>query len=262
MNLGEFEASVDRARTTIGCLTEPVTKFDAAGFHRVMALEAFIAQDSDRTLNSFRASLALQPDYSLPSSLAPPGNPLHESYLEARHTSVSSMIALDPPRNTVVIVDGVRATQMPVDRPVVVQVISDSGSVERSGYIATRQDIGGWDELGIDKVPTVSADESDLDLSPPVAEVGEPDLSTASAPKRSRRGPSVPLLVTAGVVGATSLTLYGLSWQYRDNALDGAQSQEEYEFWRQRTNQASVASAGTGVVAVGVGTMAFLWTRW
>lgn len=79
-----FEAAVQRAETALECLGTPVSPTAAAAWHRTRALVAFTAGDRDAARRSLRAAFALDPDGTLPESVAPPGGALDQLVSEAR----------------------------------------------------------------------------------------------------------------------------------------------------------------------------------
>ena len=85
MDLDGFNRAAEEARETLSCLSLPVTPADAAAFHRMEALAAWVRKDRDATVAAFRAVVEVQPDYAIPETVAPPGNPLHAAFEEARH---------------------------------------------------------------------------------------------------------------------------------------------------------------------------------
>jgi hypothetical protein len=272
MNLGAFKVAKEATEGALSCLVDEVGTVDAAGYHRVMALAAFLSQDSNRTLNAFRSVLASDPTYQLPSNLAPPGNPLHSLYLEARSTPYSSLAPLVAPADTIVQIDGASSDDIPVDRPVVVQVLvkgrGDDRIVLWTGYVERGSELPDLaaailERGGVDQdlaEPNRSRSNDARVRAAGVKEVGiQKDEATLT---KHHDHPTGPVLIGAGGAALASGVLYGLSWKYRSEYDDLDTKESELESLRQRTNIASVASLGAGVAAVGLGTMAVVWIRW
>ena len=65
MDLTAFQAARVEARGMVPCLSEPLTPAQAAGFHRLEALGAFLARDHASAVASLRALVAAAPGYQL-----------------------------------------------------------------------------------------------------------------------------------------------------------------------------------------------------
>ncbi len=246
MDIDSFEKLSTQARELLPCLGEPLAPPDAASYHRMEALAAYIQKDQEATLSSFRASLAVQPSYALPSSVAPEGNPIDGLYDQAREAGDGEVVELSVPGSAVFVVDGNRSSSQPQERPSIVQISSSEGQLLWTGLVPPGGEVPTWESLGLD--PTV----------PPVT-----DLSNAVA--LPGKGPSVPLLAGAGASAAAAAGLYMLSFSLRSKYDDpdnpDVTSVAELDALQRKTNASVLGAAGAGVVAVGLGTVAFISVR-
>jgi hypothetical protein len=243
MDLDGFVDRRDLAADLLGCLGETLGPMDVASYHRVMALDGFLEDDSERTVAAFRAVLAIQPDLQLPSMLAMPGNPLWDLFEQAKVPTTVEMTHIYPPAGSVLYVDGVVTTERPVGRPVLVELQSVGGGVLWAGYLGAGVENPDW---------TV------LDLSIPA------DPSRKSRLALERVGPSRPLLYTSTGLAVVAGGLYATAWvmgqRYDDPDNPDIEAPGDLDRLQQRTNTLVWVSAGTGGAAVLLGALSFLDT--
>jgi len=239
MDLDGFVAARARAAEDLVCLAEPLTPPDAAAYHRMEALAAFLERDSDGVVTAFRAALSVQPAYELPTSMSPPGHPLHTLYQAARDAPTAEPLAMLVPPGATVNVDGLQSTTRPADRPAVLQLVAHDGAVLWSGFVKTGAELPEWPEVELPPAPT---------LAPlPVTEMPPPVRRT-----------SVPLLVSAGAVALASGGMYVAARTSRARFDDPETPFEDLEGIRRRTNTLETGSQVAGVAAVGMGVAALL----
>ena len=226
MDLDGFTGARDEAREAVDCLVIVITPADAAAFHRMEALDAFLAQDDARTIEGFRAVLALQPRHQLPDALAPKGNPLHDLFVEAAKLPPSSTEPVELSGRDQLYIDGVLIAARPTDRPTIAQITDDEGTVKVSTYLLPGEELG-----------------------PP--------------PKpRSRRGPSKTLTFAALGTGAVAAGLYGVAVQSRLSFDDPTTPRSELADLQARTNMAQWGAIGVAVVGTGLGIGAVVSAPW
>lgn len=235
MDLPAFAAASTRANADLGCVIEVLAPADAAAWHRMVALDAHTTGDKGRAIAAFRAALAIQPAYVLPSTLAPPGNPLHVLYEAARALGPGKEVPFAA--TDTVQVDGRRAATRPTERPALVQVIAADGAVTSTAWYAAG---------------------SFLPEPEPLA------TSTLPPTPKPKPGPGVPLLVAGGASALVAGGLYAAALAMRsdyDANLD-TRSPSESEQLRSTTNATVYTSAGVGVVAVGLLTVGLITVKW
>ncbi|TNE86740.1 MAG: hypothetical protein EP330_20770 [Deltaproteobacteria bacterium] len=133
MDLDAFRQTRDKARTALGCLSGVVAPKDAAAYHRLEALAAFANSDEVGAYASFRRAHELQPDYDLPSNIAPAGHPLRVQFDRAREASPSPQDPLNM-NDADTWVDGRGTGLRPREVPALLQV-RKQGEVTYSGYL-------------------------------------------------------------------------------------------------------------------------------
>lgn len=241
MDLDAFRAAWLRADAALPCLGEVLPPPDAAAWHRLSALDAFIGKNPTRTSAAFRAALALQPAYNLPSTLAPEGNPLAKAYADARAQPPGPPSPLPTPAGTTAYVDGTRAVARVADRPAVVQLVSASGAVLWTSVVPANAEAPDWSAFQPASAPA------------PLV------VAAAPAPKRS---PTVPLLVaTAGTTVASGL-LFGLAGATRQEFDDPATPLDEVSGLARRTNTLGWSAVGVGAAALGLGVATAVTVVW
>ena len=135
MDLDRFAAAVATASADADCLGDRPARSTIAHLHRVEGLHAYFAgQDPDRAAKAFAAARAIEPAYVFPESLVPAGHPVAQTYGSLDPASAKSEAVAAPAQGRVEI-DGRKTTTRPVDRPALMQVVTDDGAVAASGYV-------------------------------------------------------------------------------------------------------------------------------
>lgn len=136
MDSSGFDAAVKAARVAVACAEQPLTPVQCAGFHRIMALEAFLDRKEDDAVLDFVAVRATQPGYQLPESIAPQDHPLRQLFDQSAEFASGGTFTLPPPAGGGWLdVDGSRAEAAPSNRPFVLQYLDGSGVPKVSGYV-------------------------------------------------------------------------------------------------------------------------------
>ena len=130
-----FEIAADTAARALPCVTEVVLPPQAAEFHRLVALRAWYAGDRQAAELAFRASLTLEPDYSLSRSLAPPDGGLRLAWDRAREAHRSRNMVVQGPEGARIWIDGSVAGERPMDLPSLVQLGTPPDYVGWTGYL-------------------------------------------------------------------------------------------------------------------------------
>ncbi|MBW2254686.1 MAG: hypothetical protein JRI25_08835 [Deltaproteobacteria bacterium] len=229
MDLTRFEETHFTASRQLECLEELVNPADAAAYHRLEALAAFVAEDDHATRASFRASLSIQPLFTLPERIAPPGNPLDALYGETAAMGPSPTALLTPPPDLVLYVDGARSDIRATEQPFILQGAALSGQIGHTGYVPEGNPIPAW----------ASAARPEETPPPPPEPV----------PQNQAKG---ALFIASGTTIAIAGVLYGYAWGSRGLYDDPNASLEELDALRARTNTATVTSLVVGSVGAGL----------
>jgi len=234
MRLEAFHTARQHAQATLSCLNEPLTPVDAAAYHRAIALSSYVSQDDAGTVAAFRAARRIQPGYSLPSTIAPPGNQLYVLFEEASPGTVSSdPVTIHPHPGEVVLVDGSRSAIRPTDSPVILQRMDASGAIMDSVYLVRDATPPSWT------------------TAPLVSE----SLAMATPKARNVR----PALLWTGFgLGVFSGGMYAIAAKRRATYDDPGTPYNELAELKAQTNALVMASGATAILAVGIGTASLL----
>ncbi|MFT4622480.1 MAG: hypothetical protein ACI8PZ_001136 [Myxococcota bacterium] len=205
-----FSTAATDAGYTLSCLEEAMTPVDAASYHRLKALKAFIDGQPADTTGAFAAVLATQPGYQLPDPLAPPGHPLRAAFEAAGQLADLGTFDLPQPGQGWVQIDGRRVLAAPAGRPWVFQKFDRAGEVESSAWVPSGGSFPDYPgpEVAPAPVPVVAA-------PPSIAPVAPPQPTAKGSPaKRALRGAGIGLAVA-------SLAAYGGAFAAK-NQYDGA----------------------------------------
>jgi len=135
MDTEAFFAAHAQARADVDCLETVLEPDDAAPFHGVDALAAFLSEDDQGSLASLRSAYAAQPSFSYPGEVAPPDSPLNEVLQAAKDAPAAETLPLASAPGFRLVIDGETATQRPTDRPYLLQVASDDWQLIWSGLL-------------------------------------------------------------------------------------------------------------------------------
>lgn len=233
MDADKLLTSSTLARTKIlPCLTEPLTVGATAGFHRLMALEAFINGDKARTLSEFHAARRLEPGYSFPVEVVDLNHPLRALYETSASLADGEAQAVYPPQGGYMMVAGVRNAARYKDTPVVIQVFGQGGVLMETRYVQPGESLPKW---------------SDNPLGLTAADLGL---------KRSVLKDPRPWYIAAGVSALTGGVLYAIAMNEKSLFQDPGTPDEDLADHGERANSlgtASIVAAGTTLVFTGLG---------
>lgn len=230
-----FAAARDRAVAALPCLAEPLTGPEAAAYHGLMALDAFLRQDDAGAVNSFRAALASEPAWALPPETVPEAHPINVQLQVARSLTGSPTAPLPDLAPDSITVDGAAAAAAPTDRPAILQRISADGTVVDTAYLSAGGALPAW--------------------APAVPFVAEP------LPPERRR--PIALAAGAGASLLASGACLGLAWRAHEGFVSPNTESgypDEPTTLRAQANGLTWASIGTGALALGLGTVTVV--RW
>jgi len=127
-----FDAAKKRLDAAIPCVTTPLELRDVLGLHRAEALAAFVDGDMVASKKSWGAVRILNPSWTPPDSLAPPGHLLRQLFEQAPTDTDTQALELAPDGGW--LVDGRRGDAVPADRAFVLQGIDKDGNIVYTGY--------------------------------------------------------------------------------------------------------------------------------
>ncbi len=224
-----FTSGRDGLIAALPCLSEPLQPADAASLHGLMAMSAFLAKDDGASVANLHAAVRSQPDYDLPRDLFPDGHPLRLHLHVARSLTPGLQRALPVPAQGLITVDGSSATHAPGDRPSVLQWTAQEIEVLDTAYLEVGAPMPDWGPV--------------------------PVVATGTTDRR-------PWGLLAGAAGsaAAAAGLYSLAASRHSLFLDHGTPYGDLPALQQQANAFTVASAGAGAVALGLGTAVVL--RW
>ena len=230
------------ARTQIlPCVGETLTKQDAAAFHRLMAMEAFIAGGYTRAKRELHASLLLQPGYTCPTDVAGEGHPLLALYALAETLPDGDGEKIYPPMNGYVLVGGVRNAARYSQTPVIIQVfqtVDEVDTLRETRYVQPGEATPNWSGNAFG----LTAADIGIDLE---------DLRRPSIIKDPR-----PWYVAGGVAAIASGVLYGVAMNAKAQYQDLSTPDDQLGDLESRANSlgtASLITSGTALVFTGFG---------
>lgn len=133
VDIDAFNASMDKARKQVVCVTEEINPSLAAELHRLEGMYAFANSAKDKAVAAFAAARALEPDYQFPTNIIPPGNPLLAQY-EAREPICEQERIPPAKEGGKVRIDGQGQRRLPTEFPAIVQVIDPKGGDDITQY--------------------------------------------------------------------------------------------------------------------------------
>lgn len=203
-----------------------------------MALVAFRQQDDGETVNAFRSALSADPSFTLPVEIIDGHRVRNQLKVAAdlRESPSRPLPAVTPDH---ILVDGVTASTCPADRPTILQRVAPDGRILETVYVSAR-----------DPLPTWTA---------PQQLVSEPLPTVLPEPEPHKRP-----VVLASATGV-ALLASGVSYLFAAQAHGQFQEDpgaypDEADALRDRANGLTWATIGTGVVALGLGTVTVV--RW
>ena len=124
LDAGGLSAAAVRLEDALSCLAEPIPSALAAETHRAFAFAAYIRGDKISAAEALYAARMLEPGYEIPADLLPPTHPLRALNAAAPPVGTPAV-----PLSGSWLVDGMRATSAPADRPAVLQRLNPAGGV-------------------------------------------------------------------------------------------------------------------------------------
>lgn len=235
-----MQASLSRTQI-LPCVAEALSKKDAAAFHRLMAMEAFIAEDYTRAKRELHASLLLEPGYTFPVDVAGEGHPLLTLYEDANDLDDGAGEKIYPPPGGYVLVGGVRNAARYSLTPVIIQVfqtVDQIDTLRETRYVQPGEATPNWSGNAFG----LTAADLGIDLD---------DLRRPSILKDPR--PWYGVAIASAVVSGVC---YGIAMQQKGVYQDPSTPDGELARLENRVNglgTASLISAGVAVTATGFG---------
>lgn len=229
------------ARAVLPCVGETLTRQDAAAFHRLMAMEAFIAEDYTRAKRELHASRQLEPGYTFPTDVAGEGHPLLTLYEEAERLPDGDGEKIYPPVNGYVLVGGVRNAARYSQTPVIIQVfqtVDEIDTLRETRYVQPGEATPNWSGNAFG----ITAADIGINLD---------DLRRASILIDPR-----PWYIAAGVATVGSGVLYGVALREKSLYLDPTTPDDQLGDLESRANKlgtAALITGGTALVFTGFG---------
>jgi len=223
----DFKAAHALATSHLECLNEPISRTTAAEFHRVSGLSLFLDRNSPDAAKSFAAARAIEPDYSFPTDLIPPGNPMLETYTSVEPDSGATEMLARPKTGSIKL-DGSGSLNRRVSLPAIFQLFDGRGAVVKSTLLAPGDALPEYERAG-----------------------------SAAPEKVGGGGAKVPLMIGAGASLAIAGGLYGSGMATR-SGYQNATTVAEAESKRGLTNGLVIGAGVAGLAAVGMGTTSFL----
>lgn len=226
MDLDRFEGAQHAAAEALTCLNEPLEPADAAAYHGLRALVAFVAEDEHGTLVAYHAAHRAWSLYTLDPSLAPEGHPLRAALEQARLLPESAMSPLQAPPRVVLRVDGAPREAHPTERPYTLQASEKRDQILHTDWLPSGSPPPAWSEA---------------------------PLPLSRAP-RENKPVRTALLVGAGSSMGAAAGLYGAAWATRATFFDPNTPLEDLSGVRKTTNGATVGAIALGVTGLALGT--------
>lgn len=215
LDVPAFDRHMDRGANALPCVDEPLSPSDAARYHRLQGLRAYLVRDEDRANEAFLAARRVEPTYRFPEAFVPADHAIRETY---RQLPLDAFVphALNTPAEGHLLLDGEQRLERPNGAPVVFQFVDGEGSVETTVYL--------WPD--------------------------EPTPTYPAAPVK----PATSRLPYAAIGGAAlSAGLYGAGLQRRLVYDNPATEADRLPGLRKQTHGLGVASVAVGAVALGTG---------
>ncbi len=224
-----------RAREEIlPCLKEIVTPKEAAAFHRLMALEAFMRKNNTHVRAEFHAARKLDPGYKFPEEVFGAQHPLSRLYASATMSREGTLEIIYPPITGYVMVGGVRNAPRPELVPVIVQVCRADNSIVETRYFKPGETLPNWGKVN--------------PLGVTALDLGIDTRSIWTKPEG--------YYISSAVFAVLAGTFYGLALMEKGRFEDSSTSDGDLGGHRTRANAfgyTSIATASLAVVLTGIG---------
>ena len=239
LDLDAFERARDESMVLLPCLEEPITASAASGYYRVLAMDAFIAQDLEGAEAAFGSLRDAYPGYRLSSNVAPRNHPLRVRFDAAAIRVWAQPIEVAVPLEATLLIHGRHRLTLPTDRPAIAQLLDSEGAVSWTQHLAVGDDLPEY-EAAPDNM-RVAYLEQRVIMAPP------------------HRYP-YELAASSGVLLIASGTMHVLAASSRREFEDPSTPYSELASVRGRTNGLNVGQVVTGVAGLALGTVAVV--RW
>lgn len=117
------------------CLGESLSPEAIAGFHRLMALEAFTRGNDERVISELHAARRLEPGYDLHVMVPNPGHKIHGLNTAASMVADGDAQTVYPPKGGYVLVAGVRNAPRYSKTPTIIQAYGPGDVLIETRYI-------------------------------------------------------------------------------------------------------------------------------
>jgi hypothetical protein len=134
-----FSTAAAEMEEALDCLSDPIGTKIAARVHRVRALVAHGAGQTDVAMGSLMSSKALDPDFKFPTGYLPANHDLSQAY---GTLTVSGRRHHAPlPREGTLAFDGLATRAYPADRPTVAQLLDPNGKVTWTELVSSGEQL-------------------------------------------------------------------------------------------------------------------------
>lgn len=246
LDMDGFRRAVDQAFVALPCVREPVPRHLAASLHRWRGLRAYVDRDPDTSTRAFAAARSIEPSWTFPESLVPPGNPVLTDYA-AIDPATGRLEPVPAPNDGTLYFDGRAGVERPASFPTVFQRLDGAGAVVTTRYL-----------MPGDALPAYPP-------RPAGVAAADPAPLPEQAPTAERHPLRVPFVVgaTAGVLGSGACYVLArrssASYYGRDPVITDP---DTLAGLRSRTNTLTVAAAVAGAAGVGLGVGAVFVAAW
>lgn len=231
-----LEASKVVATTQIDCLSEPIGQSEAARFHRLIALSAFVTKDHQRAMSEFAVAIGLEPYYVFPEGIVPSSDhPVSVLYGQAAsYTLPQDTQTVLAPTGGWSTVDGVRTDVRRSGVSAIVQIMDARGTIADSRFV-----------LPLQSLPTLDLSKFNIDLN-----VKPPSIFHSKP---------APWLIASATGLVVSGALYGVAMyeKSRFEDTDNPVPDDELVALQSATNALGIAWVGATVLTAATGIVTF-----
>ncbi len=232
MDQAAFRATTLKLVSHSPCLSEGAPRSLVAATHRLVGLALYQERDTPGAEAAFAAARLVEPAWSFPAALLPPGHPILLAY-QARSPTTVVYSEAPRPREGTVSFDSRVGTARPSAVPTWFQRTDESGRVVASTYL----------------FPT--------DALPPYDAARELVAQDAEAGHGSRT-----LAIAGGATALLAGAVYAAAGVFADDYRNSPQTDAELNSLRATTNTLVFGAAGLGAAAAGLGVGAVIHGRW
>ena len=227
LDIDAFRTQTDAIQGVVPCVVEPISGAIIAKLHRVNAIRAF-GERASLAPEMFSAARRLDPDYVLPATIAPEGNPLWAAY-NAIDPASRETREINPPTEGSVALDGEVTLFRHADWPTFAQVYDVDGGVAASGYVLPNEPLPAYP-------------------------------GSARFDKRKLRAPLIAATAASAIASGALYALAADGAARYEDTQDNPVPNEDLKSLKQRINGRVAGSIVTGAVATSAGvTLAVIW---